>query len=546
MKIALAQINTIVGDCTGNARRAVEAARLARERGADLAVFPELTTTGYPPKDLLLMRWFVEANRRALDQIAAGAPPGMGLIVGCVEPNPAGEGRGLLNAAVLIEDGRVIARRAKTLLPTYDVFDEDRYFDPAAENTPVEWRGRRLGLTICEDAWNDRLYWSRRRYACDPVERLAAAGTDLIVNISASPFTLGKRRLRHDMFSRMAVRHRCPIIHVNLVGGNDDLIFDGSSAAFGPDGAMFASARDFEEDLVFADISGAPAGERHAQREEGMARLAAALELGTRDYLNKCGFRDAVVGLSGGIDSAVVATVATRALGPQHVTGVAMPSRFSSEASLADARALAENLAIRFLTIPIEPMFEAFLGALKPHFAGRPFDTAEENIQARVRGTILMALSNKFGWLVLSTGNKSEMGAGYCTLYGDMAGGLAVLADVPKTMVYDLARFYNQHGELIPASTLAKPPSAELRPDQKDSDSLPEYAVLDPILRAYVEEHLGAEEIAAAGHDPATVARVLALIHQNEYKRRQAPPALKVTSHAFGTGWRMPIAKKIS
>ena len=477
-------------------------------------------------------------------------------IVGFVHRDDSREGKGLFNAAALCAEGRVRSIHAKTLLPSYDVFDETRYFDAASENRVAEFGGLRLGISICEDIWNDALFSNRsgrrRRYARDPVEDMASQGFDLLVNISASPFTEGKRAVKREMFASAARRYGRPLLSVNLVGGNDSLIFDGWSNVFGPDGEILAQARDFGESLLVwecpppAKSGDAPAainGPVEKTSGDEIEAICEALTLGIRDYLGKTGFRSAVVGLSGGIDSAVTAALAARALGPDRVLGVAMPSEYSSQHSLDDAQALAENLGIEYRVIPIRPIYDSYLETMTPHFEGRPFDVTEENLQARVRGNILMALSNKFGSLVLSTGNKSEMAVGYCTLYGDMSGGLAVLSDVPKTMVYDLARFLNRDGEKVPQNTIDKPPSAELRPGQFDSDSLPPYDVLDPIIRANVEEGLYTGEIAARGYDRETVDRVLRMIERNEYKRLQAAIGLKITHRAFGYGRRVPVAR---
>ncbi len=556
MKILLAQLNTTVAAFEDNTRAALAALERGREAGADLVVFPELTLIGYPPRDLLERPWFVSESLRHLDAIAEatrGGPGGrrpIGALVGFVDRNETGPGQGLFNAAALFDDGQRLGVYHKALLPTYDVFDEARYFDPGGEAHPMVFRGRRLAVSVCEDIWNDEFHWSRRRYPRDPVAEMAARGAEVIINLSASPFTLGKREAKRAMLAHSARRHALPLLHVNLTGANDDLIFDGGSNAFDARGERVAQAPYFEEAFLLVDLGEGPPftprGEMTESAAEPMERLARALVLGLRDYARKCGFREAVVGLSGGIDSAVVAALAAEALGPQNVLGVSMPSRYSSEGSRTDAAHLARNLGIRFDTIPIESMFRAALESLTPHFAGRPPDVTEENLQARLRGLTLMALSNKSGALALTTGNKSELAVGYATLYGDMCGGLAPIADVPKTMIYSLARHLNARAAprpLIPESTLTKPPSAELRPDQKDTDSLPPYEILDPILHAYIEEARSPGEIIAAGFDEATVRRVARLVDGAEYKRRQAAPTLKVTSRAFGHGWRMPLAR---
>lgn len=545
MKVALVQRNLVVGDYEGNAALLLEAIGEAAARGADLAVTSELSLCGYPPKDLIERDRFVQAGRRALESFAARAP--IPSIVGFVDYAPSRTvGRRASNAAALVAGGRVVSIHHKALLPTYDVFDEHRHFEPATpdEIAPAVLGDRRLGISICEDVWNDPEFWSLRLYPIDPIAILVGRGAELIVNISASPFTLEKRSLRPRMLAAQARKHRRPLVFVNQVGGNDELLFDGHSLAFDADGRMIARAREFAEDLVLVDLD-AKEGE---VREHG-SELTAALEgliMGTRDYARKCGFRTAVLGLSGGIDSSLVAGIAARALGPENVVGVSMPSRFSSEHSKEDAAELARNLGIVYETIPIERPFQAFLEALAPAFAGRPPDVAEENVQARCRGVILMALSNKFGHLLLSTGNKSELAVGYCTLYGDMAGGLAVISDVPKTMVYALARELNaQAGRaVVPERVFTKAPSAELRPGQTDQDSLPPYDLLDRILELHIEKQLDADDIVARGFDPQVVADVVRMVQRSEYKRRQAPPGLKLTSKAFGSGRRMPIAQR--
>ncbi len=544
MRVALAQINPVVGDVVGNAERIVDRIRAAAGLGASLVVFPELAVAGYPPRDLLLKPRFVEANVRAVGRIAEACTETAAL-VGFVEPNADAVGRRLRNAAAYCAGGRVRQVAHKSLLPTYDVFDEQRYFEPGPAVTLVEHEGVRLGLSICEDLWNDEQLVGRRIYHAEPIEQLAQAGARCVINLSASPYTEGKPLFRTRLFGEQARRHKLPIVFVNQVGGNDELVFDGGSAVFDAEGRVIARAKSFEEDLLIVDPDAAGAG-RLEPVPEGIAGVHDALVLGTRDYVRKCGFEHVVVGLSGGIDSAVTAAIAAAALGPGAVTGVAMPSRYSSEHSQQDAAAVAANLGIAFKTIPIGPVHEAFEGHLRAWFEGRPADVTEENLQARIRGNLLMALSNKFGWLLLTTGNKSELAVGYCTMYGDMCGGLAVISDVPKTMVYALAEHVNARAgrEIIPTSTLTKPPSAELRPDQTDQDSLPPYDVLDAILERYVTLEKSMDEIIAEGFDAETVRRVIRLIDVNEYKRKQAAPGLKVTSRAFGVGRRMPIAAK--
>ncbi len=547
MRIALAQINTTVGALAKNADRVIYFLEKARERGADLVVFPELTLTGYPPLDLLDRPSFITHNLEALDRVAAATEQLPAALVGFVHRDESRVGTGLFNAAALCVGGRVQSIHCKTLLPTYDVFDERRYFEPAPEVTVAEFGGRRLGISICEDVWNDAQFWSQtarsRRYEVDPIERLATQGMDLLLNISASPFTEGKRTIKREMFAAAARRHGVPLAHVNLVGGNDSLIFDGWSNVFNRAGEIVTQARDFEESLLVWDTESQAGGAMEPVAEEEIATICEALTLGIRDYLGKQGFRSAIVGLSGGVDSALTCALAVRALGAQNVVGIAMPSQFSSQHSLDDAAALARALGIEYHVVPIFPIFERYVESLSPIFQDRPFDVAEENLQARVRGNLLMAYSNKFGHIVLSTGNKSEMAVGYCTLYGDMSGGLAVLSDVPKTMVYELSHFLNREREVIPQNTIRKAPSAELRPDQFDSDSLPPYEILDPIIRAYVEEGLFVEEIVGRGFEEAVVERVIRMIERSEYKRRQAAIGLKVTHRAFGYGRRMPVAR---
>lgn len=545
VKIALGQINPTIGDFAGNRRLVLDSLAEAERRGAELLVFPELTLSGYPPKDLLERPAFVAAAAESLRALAGemrqrGARPAV--IVGFPEALPAGSGRPAANAAAVIDGGEVIEVRRKSLLPTYDVFDEWRYFSPAVEVRTTMLRGRRLGISICEDIWNDADFWPQRIYRDDPMERLVADGAEILINISASPFTLSKRSLRPRMLAATARHWGRPLVFVNQVGGQDDLIFDGSSLVLDRTGEVIASGAEHAADLVLADLETGK-GDLHPRAPSDVASLLDALTLGTRDYARRCGFTRALIGLSGGIDSAVVACVAVRALGPANVTGVAMPSRYSSAGSIDDAVALAASLGVELLRIPIDPMFTAFLGGLQPAFAGLAPDVTEENLQARIRGTLLMALSNKHGSLLLTTGNKSEIGTGYCTLYGDMCGGLAVISDVPKTMVYELARELNRERRLIPESTMTKPPSAELRPDQTDQDTLPPYEVLDAILEAHVEEGLDAAAIVASGHDRRIVDDVLARVRGSEYKRRQMPPGLKVTGKAFGPGRRVPIAQ---
>ena len=542
MKIALAQFNPTVGDFDGNSARILELARDAKSRGADVAVFTELCLCGYPPQDLVERPAFLERNQTALTQLAKGiALPSIVGYVGRAQDNT---GKPAANSAALIADGRLIFEQRKMLLPTYDVFDESRYFQPAHTQTTIPLNGEQLGITICEDCWNDKIFWPQRLYDRDPVAELVGKGTTVLLNISASPYTMDKQGLRLDMLSSLAREHRVPVVYVNQVGGNDSLVFDGSSVAIMPDGRIAAQAKSFEEDLVLFDTATGQ-GDVHCQPTNELEVAYRALVCGTRDYVHKCGFQKVVVGLSGGVDSALVAAIATDALGHQNVLGVAMPGPYSSEGSRRDAKRLADNLQVSFLVLPIDEAFAAYRRVLGEPFKGLPEDATEENLQARIRGNLLMALSNKFGSLVLSTGNKSEMSVGYCTLYGDMAGGLAVISDVPKVMVYELANWRNREREVIPQETLTKAPSAELRPNQKDQDTLPSYDVLDRILKAYVEDLRAPEEIADHYGFPLELVRDIARrVDRNEYKRKQAAPGLKITSKAFSVGRRFPIANR--
>ena len=543
MKIALGQINPTIGDFSGNSRKIVESARQARALGAHMVLFPELAVCGYPPRDLLEKPAFVARSQQVVEEIARAVPEIM-VICGFVSPAKVETGKTVMNSAALLRDGRVEFVQSKMLLPTYDVFDELRYFAPATSQKLFPFCGRQLAVTICEDAWNDKHFWHRRLYSIDPVDELLRSGANVVLNISASPFHLKKRELRREMLETIARDNKVPVVFVNQVGGNDSLIFDGSSVVIAPDGRTVALAKSFEEDLVIFD-SETLEGDLHEQVAGEEASAYAALVLGTRDYVRKCGFRRAVIGLSGGIDSALTAAIAVDALGPENVTGIAMPSQYSSEHSIRDARELAENLGIRFEVVAISEIFDLYRKALAPIFTGRAEDVTEENIQSRIRGNILMAFSNKFGELVLTTGNKSELGVGYCTLYGDMVGGLGVISDVPKTLVYRLSHYVNTLKPVIPRSTLEKTPSAELRPGQKDSDTLPEYEVLDNILEDYVEDNRTAEQIAAdRGYDLKLVRDVIRMVERSEYKRQQAAPGLKITPKAFGFGRRFPIAQK--
>ena len=544
MIIALAQFNPTVGDFEGNSARILEMAHQAQSRGAELALFSELCLCGYPPQDLSERPAFDELNQKELLRLAKKIPlPSLVGYVGGAQDNT---GKPVANCAALIANGKILFEQRKMLLPTYDVFDESRYFHPAHTQHIFPFDTEILGVTICEDAWNDKSFWNQRLYDRDPVAEIVGKGSTLLLNLSSSPYTIDKRSLRHDMLQAIAKEYRIPVVYVNQVGGNDSLIFDGSSVAFMPDGRVAARAKSFEEDLVlFNSVTGE--GDIRPLIEDELEAAFRALVIGTRDYVRKCGFRQVVVGLSGGVDSALVAAIATDALGHENVLGVAMPSPYSSENSMRDARRLAENLGIKFLVLPINETFDSYRKTLAPAFTGTREDVTEENIQARIRGNLLMALSNKFGSMVLSTGNKSEMAVGYCTLYGDMAGGLAVISDVPKSMVYELAKFVNRKRALIPHETLTKAPSAELRPNQKDSDTLPDYDVLDRILKAYVEDLRSPEEIADHYGFPLDLVRGVALrVDQNEYKRKQAPPGLKITSKAFSVGRRFPLAQKFS
>lgn len=547
MKIALAQINPTVGDIPGNRDKIVSYIEKAKTLGADLVVFPELALTGYPPKDLLLKPRFIDDNILALEAIAKNTR-GIFALVGFARRNLGPVGRPLWNTAALLGDGKVLWEHHKRLLPTYDVFDESRYFEPGPDDATGIFTvgGTKIGASICEDLWNDEHLIQRRLYHDNPIEDLAKAGARVVVNCSASPFVVGKHEFRRELFAAQAIKHGIPIVYVNQVGGNDELVFDGASMMIGADGNLIAQAKDFEEDLLVVDLAN-PRGCRTENVATGIESIRRALTLGLKDYAKKCGFKSVVLGLSGGIDSAVTAAIAADALGPDKVVGVGMPSRYSSDHSLDDARKLAKNLGIGFHVVPIEEMHKAYETTVYGHF---PKDEAgenltDQNLQARIRGAILMAFSNRFNHLLLTTGNKSELAVGYCTIYGDMCGGLAVISDVPKTAIYQLAKRINEIAgfDRIPQNSLDKPPSAELRPNQTDQDSLPPYDVLDGILQLYVEEEKSVEQIVAAGYEQATVKRITRLCDRSEYKRRQAAPGLKVTSRAFGFGRRMPIAQ---
>src|SRR5216684_1647403 len=544
MKIGLAQLNPTVGDFAGNSAKILDFAHRARNRGADLVVFSELCLCGYLPLDLIERPQFIARNERELACLAKKLP--IPAIVGYAAHANGSPGKAAANAAALLDNGRIAFVQHKMLLPTYDVFDESRYFQPARAQNAFLFHAQQLGITICEDMWNDKNFWSNQLYERDPVAELVGKGAALLINISGSPYTIDKRSLRVDMLRSLAKTHARPVIYVNQVGGNDSLVFDGGSLVIMPDGRIAAQALSFEEDLVLFDTA-TGAGEGHPQPTSELEVALQALICGTRDYVCKSGFRKVVVGLSGGIDSSVVAAIAVAALGRENVLGVSMPGPYSSEGSRTDARLLADNLGIEFLTLPISEVFDSYRSALSEPFRDRPENVAEENLQARIRGNFLMALSNKFDSMVLSTGNKSEMAVGYCTLYGDMAGGLALLSDVPKTMVYALANLINRERELIPLASVEKPPSAELRPNQKDQDSLPPYEILDRILKAYIEDVKAPEEIASeCGFDIDLVRSIAGKVDRNEYKRRQAPPGLKITSRAFGLGRPFPIVQKFN
>ena len=547
MRVALAQINPTIGDFSGTCEKIVRAAMQARTEGAELTVFPELCLTGYPPRALLEKPAFLDAQDRALDRIKK-ALKGFPTILGCVTRRFDGVGNLLYNSCVVLLDGETLAVGRKCLLPTYDSFDENRYFEPAEKPTVVELLGFRWGLTICEDMWNDKDFWRHRVYEKDPVAECVQAGAQVLVNVSASPWNLGKQAVKEALLSSMARKHRTPLLYVNQTGSNDDLIFDGRSMAFNQQGKLYARAPAFEEAVMVCDIEALAGASSHRLTEEDEIRKA--LVLGVRDYSNKCGFDGAVLGLSGGIDSALAATVAAEALGADNVLGVAMPSRFSKNESLADARALAENLGVAFHVLPIENPYGHLRELLAPVFAGRAEDTSEENIQARLRGLLLLSLSNKFGRLVLTTGNKSELATGHCTLLGDMYGGLAVLGDLYKTTVYHMAQHFNRvaldKGKKppIPERSLSRTPSAELKLNQTDQDRLPPYAILDGILKAYVENRKSLEQIVALGFEFETVKRTLRMVDFNEYKRRQAAPNLRLTIKTLGLGHRLPIAQR--
>ncbi len=559
----IAQLNPVIGDLLGNCDRILTAVQKLAKQGVQLVLTPELSICGYPPRDLLMNHQFVRDMETAIAELASKLPPDVAVLVGTVSVNPQANqsgGKPLFNSAALLQDGRVQQVFHKRLLPTYDVFDEDRYFAVGNGSNvfTLNLKGGaslNIGVTICEDIWNDEKFWGKRNYADDPVAELATNHElDLLLNLSASPYAVGKQKLRESMLSHSAIMHNLPLLYANQVGANDDLIFDGRSMAFDRHGKIITRGKSFEEDLLVINLDEVSLDlSRH---ESDDAEIFAALVLGVRDYVQKCRFRQVVIGLSGGIDSALVAAIAAEAIGKENVLGVLMPSPYSSAHSITDAIALAQNLGISTQTIPIQPMMEAFDASLSNLFAGQTSDVTEENLQSRIRGSLLMAISNKFGHLLLSTGNKSEVSVGYCTLYGDMNGGLAAIADVPKTRVFSICKWLNrtssllmikqENSEVIPVNIITKPPSAELKPDQLDQDSLPPYDILDDILHKLINQHLAAAEISATGHDPAIVDRVVRLVKIAEFKRRQAAPGLKITNRAFGSGWRMPIASKVT
>jgi NAD+ synthetase len=559
----IAQLNPVIGDLLGNCDRILTAVQKLAKQGVQLVLTPELSICGYPPRDLLMNHQFVRDMEIAISELASKLPPDIAVLVGTVSVNPQANqsgGKPLFNSAALLQDGRVQQVFRKRLLPTYDVFDEDRYFAVGNGSNvfTLNLKGGaslNIGVTICEDIWNDEKFWGKRNYADDPVAELATNHElDLLLNLSASPYAVGKQKLRESMLSHSAIMHNLPLLYANQVGANDDLIFDGRSMAFDRHGKIITRGKSFEEDLLVINLDEVSLDSSRYESDD--AEIFAALVLGVRDYVQKCRFRQVVIGLSGGIDSALVAAIAAEAIGKENVLGVLMPSPYSSAHSITDAIALAQNLGISTQTIPIQPMMEAFDASLSNLFAGQTSDVTEENLQSRIRGSLLMAISNKFGHLLLSTGNKSEVSVGYCTLYGDMNGGLAAIADVPKTRVFSICKWLNrtssllmikqENSEVIPVNIITKPPSAELKPDQLDQDSLPPYDILDDILHKLINQHLAAAEISATGHDPAIVDRVVRLVKIAEFKRRQAAPGLKITNRAFGSGWRMPIASKVT
>ncbi len=545
MKATLAQLNPIIGDIEGNLAKLKRTLSISQQDSPDLVIFPELFLVGYPPRDLLERKAFIKKAEQAVNIIMkiSCQYPQTGILVGAPLATGQKTGKGLFNSALMIYQGQIIMHQHKSLLPNYDVFDEERYFDPAPEINTVSFKGEKLGLSICEDAWNDPELWLRRYYPFDPMEILAEKGATIFINISASPFYIGKEEIRYRIIKNHACKHKIPFLFVNQVGGNDELIFDGRSMSCDKTGNVIRIFPSFREHIETVDLS-QPGASAIYRPQEKVESVYEALILGVRDYMKKCGFSQAVLGLSGGIDSALTCCMVKEAVGRENVLGVSMPGPYSSPGSVEDSKQLAKNLGIKFKVIPISEIFYAYLETLRNHFRGRNENIAEENIQARIRGNILMALSNKFGYLVLSTGNKSELAVGYCTLYGDMSGGLAVISDVPKTMVYELASYINRRGEIIPEAIIKKPPSAELKPDQKDQDTLPPYEILDQILYYYVDKGYSLQDLLDLKFDPGTVKWIIQAVDRNEYKRRQAPPGLKVTSKAFGMGRRMVIAAK--
>ena len=544
MRFALAQINPVVGDFNYNLNKILENVSIAGNQGADLIIFPELALCGYPPKDLLLKKQFIEDSKKYLNLLKEKINPKTAVIIGFPEEN-AGEGKPLFDSLAFIQNNKIICTRQKILLPTYDVFDEDRYFEPGKEVKPVEFMGKQIGLTVCEDIWHDDLSWRKPRYHIDPINELAKQKVELVINSSSSPYFIGKPSLRETVLKNCAKKYKVPIIYVNQVGGNDELIFDGNSCVIDKEGNVCLKLKSFEEDLKIVDIAHlSPPISRLPSNE--MEELLQAITCGLRDYVRKCGFKKVVIGISGGIDSALVAILAVYALGKENVLGIMMPSRYTSNASISDAKALAVNLGIHLETISIEESFKAFLNLFLPLWKNSDSNLAQENMQARIRGLILMALSNQSGSLVLSTGNKSELATGYCTLYGDMCGGLALISDLPKTIVYKLAEYINkkESKDTIPKNIISKAPTAELRANQTDQDTLPPYDLLDKILNLYVEEHLPVNEIVKSGIQKDIVQKVCTMIDASEYKRQQAAPCLKLTSRSFGYGWRMPVAQR--
>lgn len=545
MKVTIAQLNPIVGDLAGNLKKIFETVKKANQDNADLVVFPELFLCGYPPQDLLERKWFIDRVEEAIREIIRFSKKytDTGIIFGAPVQTKKSTGRGLYNSAIFVYQGKIIGIQHKSLLPTYDVFDEARYFDPAPDVDVIKFKNDTIGISICEDAWNIPELWPRQIYDKNPIQILVHKEATFLINISASPFTMGKEEIRYKILQSHAKKHKIPVVFVNQIGANDELIFDGRSIFIDKNGLPVKVFPVFKEHIktINTNEKGSPDNYQPLNHIESVYN---GLVLGVRDYLKKCGFKKVVIGLSGGIDSSVVACIAVDAIGKDNVLGVTMPGPFSSRGSIEDSKRLAENLGIEFKVIPINDIYHSYLDTLKDSFKNRPSDTTEENIQARIRGNTIMAFSNKFGHLVLTTGNKSELAVGYCTLYGDMSGGLAVIGDVPKTMVYEIARYINRKKKIIPITVIKKPPSAELKPNQTDQDTLPPYEILDPILQYYIEDGLSKEEIVAKGYKKEIVEWVIKAVNQNEYKRRQAPPVLKVTTKSFGPGRRMPIAAK--